>query len=60
MIEKDFILPTHAQTEALAAGLPPDWASTIWLMHGCGLRIGEALAVNGRCRIADGTILRVH
>jgi integrase len=28
-------------------------------MHGCGLRIGEALAVNVRCRIAGGTILRV-
>jgi integrase len=60
VIEKDFIIPTHAQAEALAAGLPSDWASTIWLMHGCGLRIGEALAVNVRCRIADGTILRVH
>jgi integrase len=59
VVDKDFVLPTHAQTEALAAGLPGDWASTIWLMHGCGLRIGEALAVNVRCRIADGTILRV-
>jgi integrase len=59
VIEKDFILPAHAQTEALAAGLPGDWASTIWLMHGCGLRIGEALAVNVRCQIADGTVLRV-
>ena len=60
VIEKDFILPTNGQTVALAAGLPADWASTIWLMHGCGLRIGEALAVNTRCRIADGSILRVH
>jgi integrase len=59
VIGKDFILPTHNQTQALAAGLPGDWASTIWLMHGCGLRIGEALAVNVRSRIADGTILRV-
>ena len=38
----DFILPAHAQIEAVAAGLPPDWAATVWLMHGCGLRIGEA------------------
>jgi hypothetical protein len=22
------------------AGLPGDWAATIWLMHGCGLRVG--------------------
>ena len=28
-------------------------------MHGCGLRIGEALAVNLRCRINRGETLRV-
>jgi integrase len=55
----DFILPAHAQIEAIAAGLPPDWAATVWLMHGCGLRIGEALAVNLRCRINRGETLRV-
>lgn len=43
----------------LATGLPTDWAATIWLMHGCGLRIGEALAVNLRCRIDRGKTLRV-
>jgi integrase len=55
----DFILPTLAQVEAVAAGLPPDWAATVWLMHGCGLRIGEALAVNLRYRIDGGKTLRV-
>jgi integrase len=55
----DFILPARAQIEAVAAGLPPDWAATVWLMHGCGLRVGEALAVNRRCRINHGTTLRV-
>jgi integrase len=55
----DFIFPAHAQIEAVAAGLPPDWAATVWLMHGCGLRIGEALAVNLRCRINRGKTLRV-
>jgi integrase len=55
----DFIIPAHAQIEAVAAGLPPDWAATIWLMHGCGLRIGEALAVNLRCQINHGKTLRV-
>lgn len=59
VIEKDFILPAHDQMEALASGLPADWASTVWLMHGCGLRIGEALAVNVRCRIMGETTLRV-
>jgi integrase len=57
---RDFIMPTNEQMEALADGLPADWASTVWLMHGCGLRIGEALAVNVRCRIAGGTTLRVR
>src|SRR4029077_8279661 len=56
----DFILPAHVQIEAIAAGLPPDWAATVWLMHGCGLRIGEALAVNLRCRINTGKTLRVR
>jgi integrase len=55
----DFILPAHAQVEGVAAGLPPDWAATVWLMHGCGLRIGEALAINLRCRINRGETLRV-
>ena len=56
----DFILPAHAQVEAVAAGLPPDWAATVWLMHGCGLPIGEALAVSLRCRINGGKTLRVR
>jgi integrase len=56
----DFILPEDGQLEALAAGLPADWAATVWLMYGCGLRIGEALAVRTRCRINQGTTLRVR
>jgi site-specific recombinase XerC len=56
----DFILPAYTQIEAVAAGLPPDWAATVWLMHGCGLRIGEALAVSLRCRINHGKTLRVR
>ena len=55
----NFILPAYAQIEAVAAGLPPDWAATVWLMHGCGLRTGEALAVSLRCRINRGETLRV-
>jgi len=55
----DFIIPAYAQVQAVAAGLPPDWAATVWLMHGCGLRIGEALAVNLRCRTNHGKTLRV-
>jgi integrase len=44
----EFIVPTRKQLDALADGLPKDWALTIWLMRGCGLRIGEALAVSQR------------
>jgi Phage integrase family len=55
-----FIPPAHAQIGALAAGLPPDWAATVWRMHGCGPRIGEALAVSLRCRINRGKTLRVR
>ena len=46
--------------DALAAGLPADWAATIWLMYGCGLRIGEALADRTRCRINRDSTLRVR
>jgi hypothetical protein len=56
----DFIPPTHAQVEAVAGGLPLDWAASVWLMHGCGLRIGEALAVDLRCRINGGKTLRTR
>jgi integrase len=58
-MNRDFIVPTAAQTDGLAAGLPGDWAATIWLMHGCGLRVGEALAINERCITGQGTVLRV-
>src|SRR5690242_845452 len=58
-VSADFIIPAPAQVEAVAAGLPTDWAVTVWLMHGCGLRVGEALAVSLCCRISGGTALRV-
>jgi hypothetical protein len=42
-------------------GLPTDWAATVWLMRGCGLRIGEAVAVNLRCRASlRGKTVRVR
>jgi integrase len=56
----DFVFPEDSELEALAAGLPADWAATVWLMYGGGLRIGEALAVKKRCRINHGTALRVR
>jgi integrase len=56
----DFIPTVDDQVDALAAGLPADWAASIWLMYGCGLRIGEALAVRTRCRINRDSTLRVR
>lgn len=56
----DFVLPSDGELDALAAGLPPDLAATVWLMHGCGLRIGEALAVRTGCRVNCGTTLRIR
>lgn len=47
------------QLEALAAGLRPELALTVWLMLGCGLRISEALAVRLDGFSSDRTRLRV-
>ena len=54
----DFIVPTRKQLDDLAAGMPPDWALSVWLMRGCGLRIGEALAVSEKSRVRPG-VLRI-
>jgi integrase len=40
-----FYVPTRGELEKLATGMPAVWQLTIWLMRGCGLRVGEALAV---------------
>lgn len=42
----EFIVPTRKQLDALTDGMAKDWALCVWLMRGCGLRIGEALAVS--------------
>jgi integrase len=47
-VTAEFFMPTRKQLDVLAEGLPADWALTVWLMRGCGLRIGEALAINRR------------
>jgi integrase len=54
-----FTMPTVAQLDALEAALPEPMRYTVPLMVGCGLRIGEALAVkaesllNGTLRITE-------
>ncbi|WP_214103860.1 tyrosine-type recombinase/integrase [Acrocarpospora catenulata] len=56
---KDFYVPTWAQIAKLAEGMPPDWAATVWLMAGCGLRIGEVLAFNEDCLLFGGKRIRI-
>jgi integrase len=54
----DFVFPDHGQLEKLAAEMPEPYGLTIWLMRGCGLRLGEVLAVR-KDRFTNGT-LRIH
>lgn len=43
--KKTIRLPTLAEVEAIAAHLPGPYQLLVWLMAGCGLRVGEAIAV---------------
>lgn len=49
----EFTMATHQQLSALTAELPEGWQLAVWLMRGCGLRIGEALAVRADCVRGD-------
>jgi integrase len=62
------VFPTHTQVLIVANGaesaqdkrLSLQGAGLcVWLMHGCGLRIEEALEVEKKDFIEDGTVLRV-
>jgi integrase len=59
----DFVFPSKAQLDKLAAGLQPPRVITkglplsIRLMRGCGLRVSEALAVRDTC--LSGDVLRI-
>ncbi|GAA4187164.1 site-specific integrase [Streptosporangium oxazolinicum] len=56
---RDFVVPSWDQIRRLAEAMPDDWALTIWLMAGCGLRIGEARAVDENCIMFGGRRLRI-
>jgi integrase len=49
----EFYLATHEQLTTLEASIPEPWRVAIWLMRGCGLRIGEALAIRSDSVRAD-------
>jgi integrase len=53
----EFIVPTRKQLDVIAGGMSADWSLSVWLMRGCGLRIGEALAVSEAS--IRGHVLRV-
>ncbi|MBC9712240.1 tyrosine-type recombinase/integrase [Streptomyces sp. TRM66268-LWL] len=55
-------LPTFPDIDRIARGMKPQNAVGIWLMAGCGLRIGEAMGVReGDFRLVGGTrVLRVR
>lgn len=48
------IEPSREQWERFVMRFPPDWRLPAWFMHGCGLRIGEALAINANDMLDDG------
>lgn len=54
----EFVMATHKQLTDIEAALPERWRIALWLMRGCGLRIGEALAV--RSDSVRGDELRVE
>jgi integrase len=57
----DLVFASREQIDKLAAGMPEPYGFTVYLMRGCGLRLGEALGVrrddmrNGTLRLARQT-----
>lgn len=43
----NLVFATHEQIERIAQELPKAYSSTVYLMRGCGLRLGEVLGVRG-------------
>lgn len=41
----DIVFATRKQIEGLAEAMPGDYGFTVYLMRGCGLRLGEALGI---------------
>jgi integrase len=53
-----FVMASRKQLCAVESALPDEWALALWLMRGCGMRIGEALAI--RADSVRGDILRTE
>ncbi len=54
----EFTMATREQLDKIIAGIDARWSLAVILMRGCGLRIGEALAV--RSDSVRGNVLRVE
>lgn len=52
----EVVFATHEQIEQLAAGMPEGHGFSIYLMRGCGLRLGEALGVFSEDIRQDGVL----
>lgn len=51
----EIIWPTFDQMTQMAEAMPAPYGNLLWLMRGCGLRVGEALAVRWE-NLKDGTL----
>ena len=54
----EFTMATRAQLDKITAGMTARWSLAVTIMRGCGLRIGEVLAV--RSDSVSGNVLRVE
>jgi len=57
---RPFTLASRAQAGAIATAMPNGLGLAVWLMHGCGLRIEEALAVSISGFRDNGQTLRIR
>jgi integrase len=51
---------TKEQLDQISQLLPDGYGLVVWFARGCGLRLGEALAVTPDCIRDNGTTLRIH
>ncbi|MFE7462457.1 tyrosine-type recombinase/integrase [Nocardiopsis terrae] len=51
--------PPKEQLMKFVNRFPADWRLVVWMQYGCGLRIGEALALNANLFSEDGSMYRV-
>jgi integrase len=54
-VRADITFASHEQVKAIAADMPDCYGWTIYLMRGCGLRLGEALGVRDG-DVTDGSL----